>query len=170
MGFTNSHLRGLLYRIRENEEMGYIGVFAIVVVWEHVMLLIKYVMSISISPFPKSVLDAMKREQHELEQQRSSSMWARRRPKDHKEEKEATENDFTWADENRHPNQRVENDGVIGGQEKKGRNPSRVKDSGSALNTVELNAGERTIPRIRRPMQRVSESLDVDSPHSMYSA
>ena len=118
----------------------------------------------------KRVLDAMKGEQHELEQQRSSSMWARRRPKDHKEEKEATENDFTWADENRHPNQRVENDGVIGGQEKKGRNPSRVKDSGSALNTVELNARERTIPRIRRPMQRVSESLDVDSPHSMYSA
>ena len=42
--------------------------------WEHNVLLIKYVMSTSMSPFPKSVRDAMKRQQYERDMQRNTLM------------------------------------------------------------------------------------------------
>jgi len=74
VGFTT----GLFRSFQNPETISQVGLFAIVVCWEHVMLLIKYIMQASISPFPRSVRDAMKREQHELEQQRSSSMRSRR--------------------------------------------------------------------------------------------
>lgn len=60
------------------ESVTQVGLFAIVVGWEHVMLLIKYVMQTSISPLPRSVANALRHEQHELEQQRSSSLRSRR--------------------------------------------------------------------------------------------
>lgn len=72
VGFTTAMFTSI------GDKIGEVGLFAIVVGWEHVMLLIKYVMQNSISPLPKCVLDAMKREQHELDQQRSASMQARR--------------------------------------------------------------------------------------------
>ena len=68
MGFTNSNFTWL------EEEIGTIGLFGVVVAWEHIMLLIKYVMQTSISPLPRSVRDEIKREQHRLEQQRYSTM------------------------------------------------------------------------------------------------
>jgi anoctamin-10 len=72
MGFTSSSF----YRIREKG--GDIALFTVVVAWEHVMLLIKYIMQTSMSPLPKSVRDAIKREQHEKDKQRNSTMLARR--------------------------------------------------------------------------------------------
>jgi Calcium-activated chloride channel len=72
MGFLSSQF----YWIKE--EITEIGLFAVVVVWEHIMLLIKYIMSNSISPLPKTVRDAMKREQYILDQQRTTLMQERR--------------------------------------------------------------------------------------------
>jgi hypothetical protein len=72
MGFTSSQFTWIA------DKIGYIGLFAVIVAWEHIMLLIKYVMSTSMSPLPKSVRDAMKREQHELDKQRTTSMQERR--------------------------------------------------------------------------------------------
>jgi len=43
------------------------------------MLLIKYIMSTSISPLPKTVQDAMKKERHRLDEQRNKSMRKRGR-------------------------------------------------------------------------------------------
>jgi hypothetical protein len=57
MGFASSQLSNLADRI------GNLALFCIVVGWEHVMLLIKYVMQTSISKLPQCVEDEMKREQ-----------------------------------------------------------------------------------------------------------
>jgi hypothetical protein len=79
---TNCWLVGFnteLFRsIGESESVGQVGLFAIVVGWEHIMLLIKYVMQTSISPLPLSVANSLRREQYDLEQQRNSSMRYRR--------------------------------------------------------------------------------------------
>jgi Calcium-activated chloride channel len=77
MGFTSSQS----IQIREN--IGELGVFAFIVCWEHIMLLIKYILSTAISTLPKSVRDAMKKEQHELDQQRNAIMRLRRHQRDH---------------------------------------------------------------------------------------
>jgi hypothetical protein len=60
------------------EQIGTLGIFAVIVAWEHVMLLIKYVMQTTISPLPRCVRDELKREKHRLEQQRYSTMTSRR--------------------------------------------------------------------------------------------
>ena len=78
MGFTNYLFTGLV------DSIGETGVFAIVVVWEHLMLLVKYIMSSSMSELPRSVRDDLRREQHRLEQQQNSFMNARRRTKHEK--------------------------------------------------------------------------------------
>jgi len=52
---------------------------AIVVAWEHIMLLIKYVMQTSMSPLPKNVRDELKRQQHNQEKEQYAAM----RTKDH---------------------------------------------------------------------------------------
>jgi hypothetical protein len=77
---TNCWLIGFTSEMFTNigDAIGQIGLFALVVGWEHFMLLIKYVMQTSISPLPKEVRDAMKQEQFELDQQRSLTMRARR--------------------------------------------------------------------------------------------
>ena len=72
MGFTSSLFTWI------GEKIGDLGLFALIVGWEHIMLLIKYVMSTSMSPLPKSVRDAMKREQYELDKQRNTLMQERR--------------------------------------------------------------------------------------------
>jgi hypothetical protein len=72
MGFTTATFTNI------GEQIGQLGLFALVVGWEHVMLLIKYIMQNSMSPLPRAVRDAMKREQYELDQQRSLSMQTRR--------------------------------------------------------------------------------------------
>lgn len=43
---------------------GAVGLFAVIVAWEHVMLLIKYLMQTMISPYSKSVLIQLKREEN----------------------------------------------------------------------------------------------------------
>lgn len=68
MGFTNAQVHALANTIGE------IGLFAIVVGWEHVMLLIKYVMQASTHKLPKSVRDKIAKEQYDQERQRTSSM------------------------------------------------------------------------------------------------
>lgn len=80
MGFTTSTFLNI------GKAVGQVGLFAIVVGWEHVMLLIKYIMHNSISQLPKSVRDAMKREQHNIEMQRSDSMMQARRLQHQREE------------------------------------------------------------------------------------
>jgi hypothetical protein len=72
MGFTSSQFYWIKERITE------VGLFAVILVWEHIMLLIKYVMTTSISSLPKTVRDALKREQYELNKQRNSLMQERR--------------------------------------------------------------------------------------------
>ena len=72
MGFTSSQFTWI------GEQVGELALFTIVVAWEHVMLLIKYIMQSSMSPLPKSVRDAMKREQYEINQQRTALMMERR--------------------------------------------------------------------------------------------
>ena len=54
------------------------------------MLLVGYTMLTSISKMPKSVRDAMKREKHQLDEQRNASMRSRQnhRSKYHREETE----------------------------------------------------------------------------------
>ena len=68
MGFTSSDFTWLA------QDISGLAIFAIVVAWEHVMLLIKYVMQTTISPYPKSVQDALKRDQHRVERQMQASM------------------------------------------------------------------------------------------------
>jgi len=82
MGFTTSTF------IKLADKIGEVGVFALVVGWEHVMLLVKYVMQKSTSTLPKSVRDDIKRKQYELNQQRNSNMRVRqgRRTQFHREE------------------------------------------------------------------------------------
>jgi hypothetical protein len=68
IAFTNSDF------IHLTEDVGNMGIFVIVVGWEHLMLLIKYVMQSVISPLPKSVRDKLKSEQHQQETERYSAM------------------------------------------------------------------------------------------------
>lgn len=70
MGFTNSLFIGL----GNNKHIGEVGLFAIIVGWEHFMLLIKYVLETSISRLPQSVREALRREQHELEKERNTGL------------------------------------------------------------------------------------------------
>lgn len=56
------------------DEVGTTAKFVIIVAWEHSMLLIKYMMTATISPLPKEVRDEMKRKQHELDQERYADM------------------------------------------------------------------------------------------------
>lgn len=72
VGFTSELFRSI------GKSVSQVGLFAIVVGWEHIMLLIKYVMQTSISPLPLSVANSLRREQYDLEQQRSSSIRYRR--------------------------------------------------------------------------------------------
>jgi Calcium-activated chloride channel len=69
MGFTNAQI----YSIVDNVG-GDLAQFGIIVGWEHVMLLIKYVMQTSASKLPKSVRDKITKEQYEQERKRHSSM------------------------------------------------------------------------------------------------
>lgn len=66
--YTNSWV------IRLGEKIGQVFLF---VTSEHVMLLIGYTMLTSISKMPKCVRDAMKREKHQLDEQRNASMRTR---------------------------------------------------------------------------------------------
>lgn len=77
--YTNSEFIWL------GDQTSSVGLF---VTSEHVMLLVGYIMMTSISKMPKSVRDAMKREKHELDEQRNSSMRSRQnhRSKYHREE------------------------------------------------------------------------------------
>ena len=68
MVFTSSDFTWLA------DEIGGLGVFAIVVAWEHVMLLIKYVMHTTISPLPRSVRDDLKSREYRMERQRHRTM------------------------------------------------------------------------------------------------
>jgi predicted secreted Zn-dependent protease len=68
IAFTNSDFEWL------RDEVGEIATVAIVVAWEHSMLLIKYTMTNTISPFPKEIRDEMKRKQHGIEQERYATM------------------------------------------------------------------------------------------------
>ncbi|KAL7572520.1 hypothetical protein ACA910_000344 [Epithemia clementina (nom. ined.)] len=73
VGFTSEQF------IWIRDQVGEVTLFAIVVCWEHLMLLIKYIMQTTISPIHKSVRDAIKREQHDLDEQRNKSMRRRGR-------------------------------------------------------------------------------------------
>ena len=73
IGFTSEQF------IWIGDKVGQVALFAIVVCWEHLMLLIKYIMQTTISPLHKSVRDAIKREQFDLDEQRNKSMRKRGR-------------------------------------------------------------------------------------------
>jgi Calcium-activated chloride channel len=56
------------------QKVGPMATVFIVVAWEHVMLLIKYMMTVTISPLPKEIRDEIKRKQHSTEQERYANM------------------------------------------------------------------------------------------------
>lgn len=68
MGFTSAKISGLAASI------GSLGLFAIVVGWEHIMLLIKYVMQTSISHLPASVPYEIKKEEFRIAKKRNSNL------------------------------------------------------------------------------------------------
>ena len=68
IAFTTSRFRTI------KDEIGEVALFAIVVAWEHTMLLIKYVMQTRMSPLPKVVRDKLKREQYSREKERYRAM------------------------------------------------------------------------------------------------
>ena len=80
--YTNSEFIWL------SEYLGSVGLF---VTSEHVMLLVGYTMLTSISKMPKSVRDAMKREKHELDEQRNASMRKRQNHRSKYQREEPTE-------------------------------------------------------------------------------
>jgi hypothetical protein len=71
MGFTNATISSL------SKSIGTLGLFAIVVGWEHIMLLIKYVMQTSISHLPKSVREEIQKEEFRIAQKRNHSLQRR---------------------------------------------------------------------------------------------
>ena len=68
MGFTNAKFFAI------SEKIGQVGLFAVVVGWEHIMLLIKYIIQASTPKLPKSVRDKMEKEQYVQDRKRNSSM------------------------------------------------------------------------------------------------
>lgn len=72
MGFTSSQFTWIAEKFQ-----GGLVLFCVVVGWEHVMLLIKYIMTTSISSLPRSVKDEIKREQYKIERMRNSNMHAK---------------------------------------------------------------------------------------------
>ena len=72
MGFTSSQFTWIAKKFE-----GGLVLFCVVVGWEHIMLLIKYIMTTSISSLPRSVKDEIKREQYKMERMRNSNMHAK---------------------------------------------------------------------------------------------
>ncbi|KAL3915624.1 MAG: hypothetical protein SGILL_005560 [Bacillariaceae sp.] len=68
IAFTNDEFIWL------SKKIGQTATIFVVVAWEHVMLLIKYMMSSTISPFPKEIRDEMKRKQHDADKERYDLM------------------------------------------------------------------------------------------------
>jgi hypothetical protein len=56
------------------EKIGPTATVFIIVAWEHIMLLIKYMMTTTISPLPKEIRDEIKRKQHSTDQERYANM------------------------------------------------------------------------------------------------
>lgn len=56
------------------EKIGPTATVFIIVAWEHIMLLIKYMMTTTISPLPKEIRDEIKRKQHFTDQERYANM------------------------------------------------------------------------------------------------
>jgi len=56
---------------------GDVGLFAAIVCWEHIMLIIKYLMQSLISPYPASLSDALKKEEYEKTKKRNSNLRAK---------------------------------------------------------------------------------------------
>lgn len=62
-----------------SESVGSVGVVFICIVWEHVMLLIKYIIQSSMNKLPKAVIDAMKEEKIKAARRRNESLVYRHR-------------------------------------------------------------------------------------------
>ena len=73
MGFTHSHFQWI------KKEYDLIGLFIFVVCFEHIMLLIKYVMHATCSTLPRSVRDSIRREQHQQAKQRNVTLQEKKR-------------------------------------------------------------------------------------------
>jgi len=79
VGFTSSQLNWINGETNDGKasEGKTIQLIVFVVAWEHIMLLIKYIMSTSISTLPRAVKDDLKKEQHRMESMRNSNMRAK---------------------------------------------------------------------------------------------
>ena len=71
MGLTSAQFHYVL------NTFGHLGLFGVIVGWEHVMLLIKYLMQSNCSSYPSSVLNAIRLETFQLSQKRDKSMRAK---------------------------------------------------------------------------------------------
>lgn len=80
---TNCWLIGFTHKqflwIRKSDSFGDVGSFILVVCFEHTMLLIKYIMHATCSTLPKSILNEIRREQHEQARERNETMHEKKR-------------------------------------------------------------------------------------------
>jgi len=78
--FTNCTLMAMTSSLFKElgDKIGNIGLFVVAICWEHVMLLIKYIMQATISPFPKEVIDEQRREKYQLARKRTSNLRAKK--------------------------------------------------------------------------------------------
>lgn len=72
MALTSSQFHAVRNRI------GGIGLFGVIIAWEHIMLLIKYLMQSHSCPYPPSVLNAMKKEEYTKTRLRTSHLRAKK--------------------------------------------------------------------------------------------
>ena len=73
MALTSSQFSGLA------QEIGYLGVFALAICWEHFMLLVKYILQLTVSIMPKQVQDAMNKKQYDQERKRYKTLRDKKR-------------------------------------------------------------------------------------------
>lgn len=72
MAFTSSQFNGL------REEIGILGVFALAIGWEHLMLLVKYIMQLTVSVMPPKVEIEIKRKKYKQERDRYLALRAKK--------------------------------------------------------------------------------------------
>jgi len=60
------------------DQIGTLGVFALAIGWEHLMLLVKYIMQLTVSTMPASVENEVRRKKYEQERKRYSTLRAKK--------------------------------------------------------------------------------------------
>ena len=59
------------------DQIGKLGVFALAIGWEHLMLLVKYIMQLTVSTMPVGVQNEMRRKKYDQERKRYMTLRAK---------------------------------------------------------------------------------------------